>query len=121
MSYPILPSIRACEKTFAIIPTALLENALKYSPEDTEIKIRFQEKPRGCTVCVSNLARSGNVLGPEVFNKGYRGNLQIEGSGNGLYVAQLVARQHGTQIQVSSRKVGTYSECSFCIDFGNLQ
>jgi light-regulated signal transduction histidine kinase (bacteriophytochrome) len=94
--------VKVCDKTFPIIPSVLIENALKYSA-DLEVRISIQ--PGGqdkVIVAVSNLARLKAPLTEAVFMRGYRASQDSEGSGNGLYVAQLVARQHSTMLRVET-------------------
>lgn len=93
--------IRACDKTLPIIPTVLLDNARRYSAPKTPIEVRVEpDERRECVVTVSNFATEEKVLDNTVFERGVRGETDTDGSGNGLYVAQLVAGQHGTRITV---------------------
>jgi light-regulated signal transduction histidine kinase (bacteriophytochrome) len=109
--------IKACDKTFPMIPTVLIENALKYSPDDSDVRVRFDSLNGKCRVSISNVADSNAKLGPGIFLKGYRGSHDVEGSGNGLYVAQLVAKQHGSEITVSTFERGGKSICVFAVEF----
>lgn len=96
------PRIRVCEKTFQIIPTTLIENAKKYSLAGRETYVLFEEYTDRYRLLVSNYAPEDTVLDGAVFQKGVRRNASIEGSGVGLYLAQLVANQHGTEIKVET-------------------
>jgi hypothetical protein len=105
--YNFHPKVEACDKTFPIIASVLIENAQKYSIPNAEIRVTF--RPYGAEsviVSVSNLASFKGSLSNKVFEKGYRGVSDREGSGNGLYVAQLVARQHRTQLNVEAVDAG---------------
>jgi light-regulated signal transduction histidine kinase (bacteriophytochrome) len=107
-------NIRVCDKTFSIIPTALLENALKYSTPESEINIEFYTNKKMCCVEVKNLARLNGPLTDDVFKKGVRLGTDKEGSGNGLFLAKLVATQHGAKLNVSSRSIREdITECVF--------
>jgi len=100
------PKIRACEKTLPIIPTVLIENAVKYSKPDSEIRVYFEPVSDTCVVRVSSLSNGQQSLDDSVFLRGVRASADKDGSGNGLYIAQLIAKQHGTRIQVQSTILG---------------
>ena len=92
------PKAMVSDKTFPIIVTVLIENALKYSPAGSVIGITLEKDEDACLLKVSNMM-SGNIkLDSTVFNRGVRSGTDTEGSGNGLYVAQLIAKQHNTII-----------------------
>lgn len=98
--------VAVCDKTITMIPTALIENAIKYSLPNSEILIEFYTNRGTCNVEVKNLARLDVPLTDDVFRKGVRLGVEKEGSGNGLYLARLVAAQHHAQLTVSTRKIG---------------
>ncbi len=94
--------IRACDKTFPIIATVLVENALRYGLVDTMVTVNVHSNSQQVEVSVRNYALSTKKLDDSVFKRGFRGPSDKEGSGNGLYVAQLVAKQHNTKITIST-------------------
>jgi len=94
------PKVMVSDKTFPIIATVLIENALKYSPSGSPIAISVEKDGDACAVKVSNIIASNIKLEPTVFNRGVRASADIDGSGNGLYVAQLIAKQHNMLISV---------------------
>jgi light-regulated signal transduction histidine kinase (bacteriophytochrome) len=97
------PRARVNDKTFHIIATVLLENAIKYSAQGTEIIVRLQRLSADqCRVSVNNIAPHVAVL-PDIFEKGVRGNDDGTGMGYGLFLAQQVARQHSTLIKCERR------------------
>ncbi len=98
--------IAASDKTFPIIPMVLIENALRYAVPNTEVHVTLDRTKSGCVLQVMNIAPGDKPLTDEIFQKGKRATTKGEGSGNGLYVAQLVAHQHGARIKVSSTVVG---------------
>lgn len=104
-----VPHIHVCEKTFPIIPTVLISNALKYSIPGSEIRIMLEQDGTYCVVSVISQSQGSQLLDESIFAKGVRASHGTEGSGNGLYVAQLVAQQHGTKITVSSKAFGADS------------
>lgn len=99
------PRIYACEKTLPIIPTVLIENANKYSRVGSDIWINFEPLRGICQVTVSSLSNGQDLLSDTIFGRGVRASTDKDGSGNGLFVAQLVAKQHGTLIRVKSTYV----------------
>jgi len=91
---------------FEIIPYLLVENAIKYSPEQYDINICFEDKDDGVEVIIDN-------VGPEIekedlikiFHKGYRGksaqNTTSTGKGLGLYIAkEFLEKGFGGKIDV---------------------
>jgi signal transduction histidine kinase len=87
------------DKTFHIIGTVLLENAIKYSVPKSQILIRIEllSKDR-CKIAINNITQHVEAL-PRFFERGARGKHDGTGMGYGLFLAQSVARQHGTEIQ----------------------
>jgi len=88
----------------------LLDNAIKYSPEDKKITIETQNVQNGISIRVTD---QGIGMTPEtvkkIFDKFYRvptGNLHnIKGFGLGLSYAKTIIEQHNGEITVDS-KVG---------------
>jgi hypothetical protein len=96
------PRIHVCEKTFPIIPTVLISNALKYSKPNTEVRVILEPDGGSCVASVISVSEGQMPLDDSIFQRGVRISSDSDGSGNGLYVAQLVARQHATKITVQS-------------------
>lgn len=94
------PRAMVSDKTFPIIPTVLMDNAIKYGSSggsiDVEIKIIGISRFR---VSVANDVPKDKMTPRDPFQKGVRGDDQTEGSGIGLYLAQQVAHQHGSKIE----------------------
>lgn len=89
-----------------VIPHTLIDNALKYSGNGGEVEILVEDDGTGVAFEVSS---HGPRILPEerekVFLPFFRGQYarehSEEGAGYGLYLAQLVAREHlGTEITV---------------------
>ena len=108
--------MRACDKTISIIPTVLISNAIKYSPPETEIFVGLRLEKDDVVLEVTNFLREGTVLDNSIFERGVRASTDSDGTGNGLYVAQLVAKQHGTIIalKVNDEPYGKTS-CTFSV------
>lgn len=103
------PRVKTCDKTFPIIPTVLIQNAIKYSTRDSEIRVNIEPSGDLCKITVASVSNGQEILDDRIFERGIRGASELEGSGNGLYLAQLVARQHGTRLIVSSMIVTSNS------------
>ena len=94
--------IVACEKTILIIPNVLIDNAIKYSVSGSRIEIKigneYQEDKKLVTLTIQNI---GGLLSStkDIFAKGVRGSDGGDGSGYGLYIANLVAKQHNACIK----------------------
>lgn len=108
--------VRVCDKTFPIIPSVLIENAIKHSLADSPVHVDVRlERDGTCVISVSSRCRKDVHLTPEIFDRGVRATTNVEGSGNGLYLAQLVARQHGTQIQLEAEPWGDDQRVRFML------
>ena len=90
-----------------MLPYLLLENALKYSPTESEISIEFQETADFIKVTVSSVGptlRNDEV--DRIFEKGFRGDIAkkmvAQGSGRGLALAKQICDIHGATIHVET-------------------
>lgn len=96
----------------------LIDNAVKYSPQDGEISLRVLPGTAG-TLCVG-VTDHGAGIAPElqqrIFEKFIRGKhgSSIRGSGLGLYLVNWIAKFHGGYTEVSS-VVGTGSTFRLCL------
>jgi light-regulated signal transduction histidine kinase (bacteriophytochrome) len=110
--------IMASDKIFPIIPSVLIENALKYSIPATDIYVELWSEHGRCNVSVTNQSTRTTELTPHIFQKGVRQSSGGEGSGNGLYLAHLIAKQHQGSIKVKSKQlVADVYECEFTAEF----
>ncbi|MBN8682981.1 MAG: GHKL domain-containing protein [Chitinophagales bacterium] len=104
-----LPPIRADRSGLTSVVMNLLENAVKYSPEDTTVQmsakaangiIRFEVSDQGEGIPEAERRA--------VFEKFYRlGNEETRkatGTGLGLYIVQHVLRAHGGSIEIQENK-----------------
>lgn len=111
------PKILACNKTFPIILTVLIENAIKYSLESTPVHIKITRSSENCDISVSNISEYTHIDN-SIFNRGIRGKTDKDGSGIGLYVAQLVAKQHNSFITVETLHLHNNKMlCTFKVGF----
>lgn len=101
------PRAIVSDKTFPIMATVLIDNAIKYGVEggnvDIEIKIIDINRFR---VTVGNDISKESVIPSDPFQRGTRGDQDSDGSGVGLFLAQLVAAQHGTKIKYERIRTG---------------
>ena len=86
----------------------ILDNAIKYSPEDSDIAVRIAS---GAELCVS-IADQGRGFGgmdlKDLTTRYSRGTNvgDVVGSGLGLTIADEVARAHGGRLELSQSKEG---------------
>ncbi len=101
------PKAIVSDKTFPIMATVLIDSAIKYGAPggsvDVEIKVFDVNRFR---VTVGNDVESVSAIPVDPFQRGVRGSQDTDGSGVGLFLAQLVAKQHGTQIKCQRTKTG---------------
>lgn len=99
----------------------LLENAIKYAPEDSDIRVCFNKHRKYAILKVSNKAdvKKGDLS--KVFNRFYRldesRNSAIKGYGIGLSMAQLIAEKHKETIRAYAPEDGIFKiEVRFTLD-----
>jgi signal transduction histidine kinase len=102
--------IRGNPVAVPVIPHTLIDNALKYSPRDCDVVIRFNETPSTIELVVSSYGpRINDDEKAKIFHVFFRAKDAIrqveEGAGFGLYLAQFVAHQMGTAINVDQSPV----------------
>ena len=90
----------------------LLENAIKYAPEDSDILVCLKKNRKNAILKVSNKAdvKKGDLS--KVFDRFYRldesRNSTIKGYGIGLSMAQLIAEKHRETIRAYSPEDGIF-------------
>jgi signal transduction histidine kinase len=101
-----LPSIRGDEARLRQVLGNLIDNAVKYSPEDGEVEVRASEARGGVEVAVRD---SGPGIPLEhqarIFEKFGRVDIpgpSKPGTGLGLFIARSIAEAHGGTLAVSS-------------------
>jgi signal transduction histidine kinase len=95
----------------------VIENAIKFSPEDKEIIIDAKWQPSGFLVRIMD---EGHGIPPEelpyIFDRFYAGSFSSEREypsiGLGLAICRLLVKKHGGEITVSNRPEGG---CEFVI------
>ena len=90
----------------------LLENAIKYAPEDSDILVKLNKNRKYATLKVSNKANVEKGDLSKVFDRFYRldesRNSAIKGYGIGLSMAQLIAEKHKETIQAYASEDGVF-------------
>ena len=99
-----LPKVRASSARLKQVITNLLVNAIKFTPEKGEIKLRVTE--RGNEVQVEVLDTGDGITAeeaPHIFDDFYRSSdLEKAGTGLGLSIAKRIVEAHGGKIWVES-------------------
>ena len=103
-------------RSFELVPLALLDNAVKYSPQDQEVSVLFEEE-LGKRVRVT-VSSHGPILvsGEEnaIFEQGVRGkNAEKTGAlgfGLGLYLAKSICDMHGISLSVQPANARTWEQ-----------
>lgn len=112
-----IPEIYVDKDKFQQIITNLLENACKYSPEKSDIKIRtnFSENPNFVSIKIidEGIGIERENL-DKIFNKFSRIDNPLtrktEGSGLGLYITKNLVDKMNGEIKVESSKKGSVFE-----------
>jgi signal transduction histidine kinase len=97
--------VRANPDAVGVIPHAFLDNAFKYSPQAGRVTIKFEESSESIEFSVSSY---GPLILPDererIFDIFFRGQnalpRAVEGTGFGLALVDLVARNIGIDIEV---------------------
>ena len=106
-------NITADKQLFKQALRILLDNSMKYSKEDTVIKVSCNVTKEYCSLSITD---QGVGIQPEnidrIFDRFYRDQAarsnQIKGSGLGLAIAKWIVERHGGYIEIISREhVGT--------------
>ena len=102
---------------FELVPFVLLDNAIKYSPDNQEVKILFEDRPNiDCHTRVT-ISSVGPMVSHEELKKiaerGYRGALayrsKIAGEGLGLYLAEVLSATANAKLKIFSSAETLYS------------
>ncbi len=106
-SPPRLPRTRADRHRIKQVFINLLDNAIKYCPEGSEVQVRLEANRESILVQVTDNGPGippGDL--PHVFEKMYRVEKEstraVEGSGLGLSIAKRIVELHGGHIAVES-------------------
>jgi signal transduction histidine kinase len=85
----------------------LMDNAVKYTPENGSISLSVVKEPKMVSITITNTCRTmeKDEL-RHIFDPFYRGKTtkkeNIEGKGLGLYISRYIIRSHGGDIKVNN-------------------
>lgn len=104
--YGVRAIVNGSQKMFPIVPTVLIENAIKYCRASSTIKVTVTAQLGRALIDVENDSEhSVDPVG--CFEKGFRGAAEtVEGGGFGLYLAREVISAHGGTIACHPNATG---------------
>ena len=97
-------AVRADAEALRILVRNLLDNAVRYSPEDSTVSVRASRKPGGPTVLEVTDQGPGIAAAdrPRAFARFYRApDAREGGSGLGLAIVKAIAERHGAQVDLA--------------------
>lgn len=103
------------KEAITIMINNLIENAIKYSPINTNIIIKLIEKNNKVTISVSDQGVGVHKKDmPFIFDQFYRSGSEetrtTKGTGIGLYISQQIAKAHNSKLNVKEGPKGKGSE-----------
>lgn len=103
---PISQTISADKESFKIVMKNIIENALKYSPSDSEIRLRaFAESSHLIIACEDQGEGISDYEKKRVTEKFYRVGSEetrkTKGTGLGLYLADQIIKSHGYELSIA--------------------
>ena len=102
-----IPEVRVDLERIAEVLIHLLENAAKYSPDETPITISAEVRDRMVDISVADRGPGiDDIEQSLVFEKFYRGRDQryrVQGTGMGLSIAKAIVEAHGGSIGLTSQ------------------
>jgi signal transduction histidine kinase len=104
---PRLPAIRADRELLSLVFWNLLDNAVKYSPDERQVRVEIESSGGYLVVRVRDRGMGIPAAErQEIFRKFVRGaaakTASIKGTGIGLAMAREIVRAHGGEISVES-------------------
>lgn len=115
------------QSSFEILVFSILENAIKYSPDSGDVKVRFQETINAyCNKLTVVVESEGPYCEPAelstVFSRGVRGKnatrIKTSGTGIGLYLSKTLANLHRISLEANStraKEINGVPYGTFCI------
>ena len=123
-----LPVLRVDDRAVSEVVYALIDNAAKYSPQHSTIRIRAWRADQGMVqISVDDEGRGIPVeLRERVFDKFFRamrdGDVtthEPQGTGMGLAIAKGIVEAHGGKIWIEDRQQATGTTVSFILPVGD--
>lgn len=124
---PELPLVRADERALAEVVYTLVDNACKYSPAGTRVRIRAEVQNQQDEIRLS-VSDEGPGIPPElrtqVFDRFFRAapeakRLPRGGSGMGLAIARGIVEAHGGRIWIEDGPRGRGARVCFTVPIGD--
>jgi signal transduction histidine kinase len=101
-----LPEVRGDAERLRQVLTNLIDNAIKYSPEGSEVEVRAYPEDGGVRIDVRDhgpgIAKEDQRLIFEKFGRVTGAGATRPGTGLGLFIARSIAEAHGGELGVSS-------------------
>ncbi|HZO98323.1 MAG TPA: GAF domain-containing protein [Gaiellaceae bacterium] len=102
-----VPEVRADPEKLRQVVDQLLENAVKYSPAGSVVRVEARARPEAVEVTVEDEGSGIDASQAErIFDKFYRGDETQPGTGLGLFIAQGLVSAMGGRIWVRSEEGG---------------
>ena len=115
-----MPSVALDRRLVKLAIKQLVDNSLKYSPQDTPVTVQVLRADDGVTLEVTNHGAAIRVEEQSrVFERFYRSpsvERQIPGSGLGLSIAYRIARAHHGDLTLTSTPGETTFRMTLPID-----
>jgi two-component system OmpR family sensor kinase len=100
-------SVVAIESDLAVAVRNLVSNAIRYTPEGGQVDLSTQVRDGLVWIEVTdNGPGIDEALLPRVFDRFFRANLDIEGSGLGLSIVKAIAARYGGEALLRNRADG---------------
>ena len=121
--FKISPVINGDPNLLKIVATNLINNAIKYGKDGTEIKISVYEEKNDCVFSIWNegVGMSKDDIENKLFKRFSRlkqkGTEGIKGSGLGLYICKTIIEKHQGKIRAESEE-GKWVKFSFSLPIG---
>ena len=102
-----LSSIKADSKALTEVLFNLLDNAVKYSPENSKIEISVAEKDNFIEITVEDEGKGiDNDSLEKVFERFYRNDKDSKGFGMGLAIVRGIVEAHNGNVKAAKGKIG---------------
>jgi two-component system OmpR family sensor kinase len=99
--------VRAVEADVSIAVRNLVSNAIRYTPDGGKVDLSVQIRDDRVWIDVTDTGPGiAEELLPRVFDRFFRANTQIEGSGLGLSIVKAIASKYGGAASLRNRRDG---------------
>jgi two-component system OmpR family sensor kinase len=99
--------VRANDADIGIALRNLVSNAIRYTPDGGKVDLSIHVRDAMVWIeVVDNGPGIDEALLPRVFDRFFRANVQIEGSGLGLSIVQAIVNRYGGEASLRNRTDG---------------